>query len=652
MIPGKLLGRQLKRAFGFNMSDDLERFLSGLPDGGLREGLPVFLESVEAAYGQYERDLQLRTRSLEVSSQELSDLNEKLRCDAETQRQALSTLRGAVNSILGKIGMAAISDDDHNLASLTSMMATLAMDRESALEQARSNQMAAEEASRAKSLFLANMSHEIRTPLNGVLATAELLEDTALDVRQKKFVDTIQSSGELLLGLLNDILDISKIEAGKLEINEEPFDLRRNFETILDLFSSSAQTKGLKFIMEIAKDLPKRVISDPHRLRQVMGNLLNNAIKYTERGFIHVEVGIKRRDDSDFLSFRVTDTGNGISKEKHASIFEKFTQAHKSEVIKGTGLGLAICKSLVEIMGGTIGVTSEPGLGSTFWFELPLRAAPAEEPDKDNGKPEVATAGRYRVLVAEDVAVNQMVLTEMLEGIGCVVDMASDGSQAVEKASENRYDIILMDCNMPVMDGYEATRKIREICGARTPIVAVSAHVFAQEIQSCLDAGMNDFLPKPVKKKALAEMVAKWVAAQDGANDDGRSVSSPPLAGKSEVSHEFDDSILAVWYRDMPTKADKLVDMTLANAAELSGGVEKSVADRDAVELAQSAHALKSVAAQIGGVSFAAACKELEMAGKKSDLSEVAAMVERFRAEYAAFCASVEAARGKKGAAP
>jgi PAS domain S-box-containing protein len=664
-------------------------------------------------------------------------------------------------------------------------------------EQLAAATVAAEQASRAKSDFLANMSHEVRTPMNGVLGMLTLLLKSELQPRQRHFAQTAHNSGVALLKVLNDILDFSKIEAGKLELESVSFSVRATVTDLVQLFAQRAFDKGVEIACRIEPEVPEVVCGDPGRIRQVLANLIGNAVKFTNAGEIVVRVDVAARDnETALLRFSVRDTGVGIDAAAQARIFEPFEQAEAGTTRRfgGTGLGLAVSKSLVELLGGNIGVDSTPGQGSIFWFTARLNLAAAELPAAQSNAPQhdlrilaaepnatlreilrhqlqeygehtdvVASsaelfsrltraaeqqqphhvavlaiaseddlqwvnairsraaldsvrlvllsslavdvpAARQRelridrvlnkpvsehqlrtalrqnapgeaeatpavvqprydahILVVDDYGVNQEIARDLLEELSCRVDVASNGREGVDAVARQRYDLVLMDCQMPLMDGFQATAEIRQreaAGGSRLPIIALTANAMRGDRDLCIAAGMDDYLSKPFEPAQLYAVLARWLKPVAAQQEESRlnpvSTNPPPPAAPvatpaavTEATPVIDPKAIAklraIQRPGRPSSLHKWVGAFLSSAHEHMQTMREAADRADALLLQRAAHTLKSGAAQFGAYPFSQRCAVLEALAKDGSVAGAAPLIDALRAEFEPVRAALEA---------
>ena len=481
----------------------------------------------------------------------------------------------------------------------------------------------AEEATKAKSEFLANMSHELRTPMNGILGLAEILQgsDLADDIRE--CVDAIQSSGQNLLSIVNDILDLSKIEAQELEIEKYPFKIMDALKNVKDITSLSAANKNLSYDMSVNLDVPDWLTGDGKRIQQVIFNLVGNAMKFTEKGGVSVSVDWKQMGGDTSLYVQVQDTGIGIPDEFQSQLFDKFAQADTSISRKfgGTGLGLAITKYLVEMMGGTIGFTSKVNHGTTFFISIPIRQTPKEDILQSEIKVinENSLVGidlaNIRALIVEDHPINQMLAVKWLKKLGLKnIDSALNGFESLTLLRNNQYDFILMDCQMPELDGYETTSLIRDMekqLNIRTPIIAMTANAMLGEREKCIQSGMDDYLSKPLNFGQFQSSVAQWIGAK------------PSLEAPIEII-PLDTSVPVDLTRlNEFTEGDKdteamVINLFLQTAYESFDNLKEAQSSGEVEDWSKAAHSFKGASGNLGAMTLHAICSDAEHKGEIS----------------------------------
>jgi PAS domain S-box-containing protein len=518
---------------------------------------------------------------------------------------------------------------------------TESREHERQLEQARQQ---AEAASQAKSTFLAMMSHEVRTPLNGVLGSLGLLRDTVLDGEQRKYLETSRRSAEWLLTIINNILDFSKMEAGKIEIEPTVFSIPGLVGSIVGMLEQQASKKAIQIHAEIDPCVPGVAEGDATKIGQALLNLASNGVKFTSRGEVAIGVSVLERAGNRVrLRFTVSDTGSGIPSEQKDTIFDEFwsRRGNESHGAEGTGLGLSISRKLVHALGGDIDFESSEGSGSRFWFDIPINAVAPDMSALESGMPgsshaEATWPGKMfrkgRVLVAEDNPANQMIIQSLLERLGLTVDVVANGLEALDAASSRSYDLVMMDIGMPEMDGIAATRAIRALESpmARVPIVAVTAHVMRGERESLLTQGLDDYLSKPIDRTALLDCVTRWIKQEDSEVTISDRVET--LNEESGSEHVLDRGILDQLFEDVGAEnAEAVVDAFLQELEAQTIALQRAADSSDVNALAQASHRLKSSAASFGAIRLSRVVASIEQAARAGQTSAALAFMREFQ---------------------
>jgi len=496
----KLLERQIRKNLPSGMADD--------------ENLSRFIQVVSDAYYAFDRDKQLSEHAFQVSEKDYLDIYERLKAEIDIRNQSIKKLKESIWS-MEPDASTEILPGENNLLDVIGYLNQQIRKRKAAEKALIVAREVAEKANQAKSEFLSVMSHEIRTPLNAVIGLGHILSRQNPRPDQLNNLQVLRASADNLLSLINDILDFNKIDAGKLELDNSLFDIKTTIQDLYQAISIKAHERGNEISLHIDPSIPRQVFGDAHRLMQVLNNLLSNAVKFTSRGKVRISLQLEKIIESKCsILFSVSDTGIGIHQDKLDHIFNPFSQASSSitREFGGTGLGLAITADLLRLMNSEIKVDAEVGRGSNFYFTLELAYASEMEAMKSSSTFIEEDLGQAKILLVEDTPFNVLFTTQLLEGWNTVIEVAENGAIAVEKVQSGNYDLVIMDLHMPVMDGYTASRKIREF-NQQTPIIALTASATVDIEQKIFDAGMQDFVTKPFNPDDLFFKIKATVAS-------------------------------------------------------------------------------------------------------------------------------------------
>jgi two-component system, sensor histidine kinase len=512
--------------------------------------------------------------------------------------------------------------------------------RKRAEESLLASKEAAEAGERTKQEFLSIMSHEMRTPMNGVMGMADLLAMTKLDGEQQEYVDIVRETGCKLLELINDILELSRSESEGFEPENSPFSLHDLINGVITLLEVSARQKDLEISLTIDPDLPQNLIGDGRMLRQILLNLLGNALKFTDRGIVSLEVQEDCSDpNSKFLLFNIKDEGIGISKEQQEIIFQPFTQVDSSvsRAYQGSGLGLTICKRFIESIGGRIWVTSETGKGSTFQFTMPMGTEANIDKETTHNPNEATASSDALLLIVEDDLINQKVLSSILRQMGFAFVIANNGAEAIEIIQENPIDLVLMDCQMPVMNGFEATQELRkreqENGTKHLPVVAITAFSLKGDRERCLEAGMDEYLTKPVQRDKLQTMLNHFLPENTLVR-----VCLPVANLTSEESNErgetLDQKVCALLLRDLGEEVfSEVLNLFLEIVPENLKKIQEGIIQQDPETVHFATHSLKSSSRQLGAIRFSNLASELDSIARENSLSGARGIVKQLEIE-------------------